>query len=229
MTSAIIVAAGKGTRMGPGIDKLFLELNGQPIVAHTWRRFDQAGCIDEIVLVVRDGMQTAFAVLAQEYQFRKKFRLVVGGKERQDSVWNGVEALSPAAEIVAVQDAARPCTNHELIAATIEAAKETGAAVAAQPVTDTIKESGDGKTIERTLDRARLWAVQTPQTFRVEIIRRALAEVRRRGLLVTDDTAACELIGQPVRLVVSVQPNPKVTRPEDLPWIETLLSSGRFL
>lgn len=229
MTSAIIVAAGKGTRMGPGTDKLFLELNGQPIVAHTWRRFDQAGCIDEIVLVVRDGMQTAFTALAQEYQFRKKFRLVVGGKERQDSVWNGVEALSPAAEIVAIQDAARPCTSHELIAATIEAAKETGAAVAAQPVTDTIKESGDGKTIERTLDRARLWAVQTPQTFRVEIIRRALAEVRRRGLLVTDDTAACELIGQPVRLVVSVQPNPKVTRPEDLPWIETLLSSGRFL
>jgi 2-C-methyl-D-erythritol 4-phosphate cytidylyltransferase len=111
-----------------------------------------------------------------------------------------------------------------LIAATVEAARETGAAVAAQPVTDTIKESGDGKLIERTLDRSRLWSVQTPQTFRLDIIRRALAEVRRKNLLVTDDTAACELIGQPVRLVVTAQPNPKVTRPEDLAWIEALLS-----
>ena len=225
MVSAIIVAAGKGTRMGPQADKLFLELGGCPIVAHTWRRFDEAECIDELLLVVREGMQAAFAELAEKHRFRKKFALVAGGKERQDSVWNGLEALSPGTEIVAIQDAARPCTSQALIAATIAAARETGAAVAAQAVTDTIKESRDGKLIERTLDRCRLWAVQTPQTFRVEIIRRALSEVRRRGLLVTDDTAACELIGQPVRLVLSAQPNPKVTRPEDLPCVEALLRS----
>jgi 2-C-methyl-D-erythritol 4-phosphate cytidylyltransferase len=223
MISAIIVAAGQGTRMGPKVDKLFLELNGCPIVAHTWRRFDEAAGINEIVLVVRDGMQVAFTDLAEKYGFRKPFRLAVGGKERQDSVWNGLEALSPSAEIVAIQDAARPCTSPALIAATVAAAKATGAAVAAQAVTDTIKESRDGKLIERTLDRTQLWAVQTPQTFRVEIIRRALSEVRRRGLLVTDDTAACELIGQPVRLVTSAQPNPKVTRPEDLASVEAVL------
>ena len=225
MTSAIIVAAGKGTRMGPKVDKLFLELDGCPIVAHTWRRFDEAGCIDEIVLVVRDSSQAAFKEIAERHRFRKRFALVVGGKDRQDSVWNGLEALSPGAEIVAIQDAARPCTSQALIAATVAAARETGAAVAAQAVTDTIKESRDGKLIERTLDRSRVWAVQTPQTFRVEIIRRALSEVRQRGLLVTDDTAACELIGQPVRLVVSAEPNPKVTRPEDLPGVEALLRS----
>jgi 2-C-methyl-D-erythritol 4-phosphate cytidylyltransferase len=223
MVSAIIVAAGKGSRMGAQVDKLFLELDGLPIVAHTWRRFDEAGCIEEIVLVIRDGMQTAFAALAEKHRFRKPFRLVVGGNERQDSVWSGLEGLSPGAEIVAIQDAARPCTSHGLIAATVAAARETGAAVAAQPVTDTIKQSGDGKLIERTLDRARLWAVQTPQTFRVDIIRRALAAVRQRGLLVTDDTAACELIGQPVQLVLSPEPNPKVTRQEDLPLVEALL------
>ena len=223
MISAIIVAAGKGSRMGPNVDKLFLELDGCPIVAHTWRRFEEAGCIEEIQMVVREGRQAAFAVLAEKYQFRKKFRLVAGGEERQESVWNGLAALSPGTELVVIQDAARPCTSQTLIAATIEAAREVGAAVAAQPVTDTIKESGDGRTIERTLDRTRLWAVQTPQTFRVEIIRRALSEVRRRGLLVTDDTAACELIGQPVRLVVGRQPNPKVTCPEDLPCVEGLL------
>jgi 2-C-methyl-D-erythritol 4-phosphate cytidylyltransferase len=223
MVSAIIVAAGKGTRMGPKVDKLFLELDGCPIVAHTWRRFDEAGCIDEIVLVVRDSSQAAFKEIAERLRFRKRFALVVGGIERQDSVWNGLEALSPGAEIAAIQDAARPCTSQALIAATVAAARETGAAVAAQPVTDTIKESRDGKFIDRTLDRSRLWAVQTPQTFRVEIIRRALSEVRQRGLLVTDDTAACELIGQPVQLVVSAEPNPKVTRPEDLRYVEAVL------
>ncbi|MCX6927986.1 MAG: 2-C-methyl-D-erythritol 4-phosphate cytidylyltransferase [Verrucomicrobia bacterium] len=225
MISAIIVAAGQGTRMGPRIDKLFLDLAGCPIVAHTWRRFEEADCIDEIIMVIRDGMQSAFRDLAREHKFSKKFALIGGGKERQDSVWNGLQALSPGTEIVAIQDAARPCTSQALIAATIAAARATGAAVAAQAVTDTIKESANGKLIERTLDRSRLWAVQTPQTFRVEIILRALAEVRRRGLLVTDDTAACELIAQPVQLVLSPQPNPKVTRPEDLPCVEALLRS----
>jgi 2-C-methyl-D-erythritol 4-phosphate cytidylyltransferase len=225
MVSAIIVAAGKGTRMGLQVDKLFLELDGCPIVAHTWRRFDETPCIDALLLVVREGMQAAFAELAEKHRFRKKHAIVAGGKERQDSVWNGLEALPPGAEIVAIQDAARPCTSPALITATVAAARETGAAVAAQHVTDTIKESSDGKLIERTLDRSRLWAVQTPQTFRVEIIRRALSEVRQRGLLVTDDTAACELIGQPVQLVLSTQPNPKVTRPEDLPCVEALLRS----
>jgi 2-C-methyl-D-erythritol 4-phosphate cytidylyltransferase len=112
-----------------------------------------------------------------------------------------------------------------LIAATIQAARETGAAVAAQQVTDTIKETLDGKVIARTVDRSKLWAVQTPQTFRLEVIRCALAEVRKKNLHVTDDTAACELIGQPVRLVPGAEPNPKVTRPEDLPFIELLLKS----
>ena len=223
MISAIIVAAGKGTRMGSKVDKLFLELDGCPIVAHTWRRFEEAGCIDEIVMVVRDGMQSAFKEIAERHRFRKRFALVVGGKERQDSVWNGLAALPPNAEIVAIQDAARPCTSQALIAATVAAARETGAAVAAQAVTDTIKESRDGKLIERTLDRSRLWAVQTPQAFRVEIIRRALSEVRQKGLVVTDDTAACELIGQRVQLVVSADPNPKVTRPEDLRYVEAVL------
>jgi 2-C-methyl-D-erythritol 4-phosphate cytidylyltransferase len=226
MTSAIIVAAGKGTRMGLNSDKLFLEIHGRPVIAHTWQTFDHSKCIDEIILVIRDGTQTAFTELAQKCKFTKRFVLVAGGVERQDSVWNGLGALSAGSAIVAIQDGARPCTSESLIAATIEAARETGAAVAAQPMTDTIKESDDGKIIERTLDRSHLWAVQTPQTFRVEIIRRALSEVRREGVVVTDDTAACELIGQPVRLVVGKGPNPKVTRPEDLPYIEVLLKSS---
>ncbi len=225
MVSAVIVAAGKGTRMGPNVDKLFLLVRGKPVVAHTWRRFEEAVCIDEVVVVVREGMQGAFTDLAKQEDFRKPFRLVRGGAERQDSVWNGLGAVSRATEIVAIQDGARPCTSEALISGTVKAAREVGAAVAAQPVTDTIKESADGRTIDRTVDRSKLWAVQTPQTFRLEVIRRALERVRQQGLQVTDDTAACEFIGQPVRLVIGSQPNPKVTRPEDLLYIESLLAS----
>lgn len=223
MTSAIIVAAGKGTRMGLAQDKLFLEVAGCPVVAHTWRRFDSGRCIDEIILVVRDDMRETFTELARQFSFSKPFRFATGGKERQDSVWNGLQALSSNCEIVAIQDAARPCTSESLIEATIAAARAGGAAVAAQPITDTIKGSSDGKTIAEHLDRSRLWAVQTPQTFRVEIIRRALAAVREKNLHVTDDTAACELIGQPVQLVSDRAPNPKVTVPEDLFYIESVL------
>lgn len=223
MTSAIIVAAGRGTRMGPNIDKLFLEVSGAPVVAHTWERFDDAECIDEIILVVRDGLQSAFEELAATLELQKPYRFVAGGKERQDSVWNGLQALSASAEIVAIQDAARPCATADLIEATVDAARQSGAAVAAQRVIDTIKQSDDGQIIAQHLDRSRLWAVQTPQTFRVEVIRKALAAVREKGLLVTDDTAACELIGQPVRLIESSRPNPKVTVSSDLHFIELLL------
>jgi len=223
LNSAIIVAAGRGTRMGPNIDKLFLEVSGAPVVAHTWERFDETESIDEVILVIREGMKSAFEELAATLELEKPFRFATGGKERQDSVWNGLQALSPAADIVAIQDGARPCTPAELIEATIDAARRTGAGVAARRVSDTIKQSDDGKIIARHLDRSRLWAVQTPQTFRVEIIRRALAAVREKGLVVTDDTAACELIGQPVQLVESRKPNPKVTVPADLSYIELLL------
>ncbi len=223
MNSVVIVAAGKGTRMGPDIDKLFLPLAGLPVVAHTWRQFDQSPVVDEIVVVVRAGMESAFEELARQIPCQKPWRLTIGGAERQDSVWNGLQALSPQACLVAIQDGARPCTSATLIADTFAAARETGAAVAAQRVTDTLKESADGAIISRTVDRSRLWSVQTPQTFRVEIIRQAIATVRREGLVLTDDTAACELIGQPVRLVAGLAPNPKVTVTADLPYVEYLL------
>jgi 2-C-methyl-D-erythritol 4-phosphate cytidylyltransferase len=224
MVTAIIVAAGKGTRMGPNVDKLFLPIGKRPLIGHTWQRIDSAPEIDHIVMVVREGMQSTFSKLASELDLKKQFSLVAGGKERQDSVWNGLEALPPATEIVVIQDAARPCTSRDLISNTVARARKGGAAVAAQRVTDTIKESDDGQIITRNIDRSKLWAVQTPQTFRKEVIQRALEAVRQRGLAITDDTAACELIGQQVELVESSAPNPKATSPADLPFIEMLLS-----
>ncbi len=223
MTSAIIVAAGRGTRMGPDVDKLFLEVSGRPVVAHTWKRFDATPGIDDLVLVVRAGLETAFHDLAASLQLTKPFQIVAGGRERQDSVWNGLAALPEQTDVVAIQDGARPCTSTSTITATVEAARAHGAAVAAQRVTDTIKTSDDGRTVQGHLDRSRLWAVQTPQAFRVSIIRQALAAVRDQGRVVTDDTAACELIGQTVHLVEAPEPNPKVTVPSDLPYVELLL------
>jgi 2-C-methyl-D-erythritol 4-phosphate cytidylyltransferase len=223
MIAAIIVAAGQGTRMGPKVNKLFVEINGLPLVAHAWLTYDHAADIEEIILVIRAGLEDQFIKLGETIAARKTFRLVAGGEHRQDSVWQGLQALSPGVELVAIHDGARPCVTHQLITATLAAARECGAGVAAQRVTDTVKETNDGQYIARHLDRSRLWAVQTPQSFRVDIIRRALAEVRSRHLQVTDDTAACELVGQRVRLVESRSPNPKATTPADLQYIELLL------
>lgn len=223
MNSVILVAAGRSTRMGGQVDKLWLPVAGRPLIAHVWERFDRCAAVDEIVLVTRPESQPRFLQLAQQIQTTKPFRFAPGGPRRQDSVWNGLQAVAPTADLVAVQDAARPCTPPDLIRACYEAARRTGAAVAAQPLTDTIKESLDGRFVSRTLDRARLWAVQTPQAFQTPILRRALQEAQSRGVEITDDTAACELIGQPVELVVHPAPNPKLTRPEDLPLLEWLL------
>jgi 2-C-methyl-D-erythritol 4-phosphate cytidylyltransferase len=136
-----------------------------------------------------------------------------------------LQALGPGREVVAIHDGARPCVSQELIEQCVRAAKDFGAAVAAQRVSDTVKESDDGATIARTIDRSKLWAVQTPQAFRLSVIRKAIAAARERGLNLTDDTAACELMGQPVKLVESKGPNPKVTVPGDLKLIEFILKA----
>ena len=223
MVAAVIVAAGSGARMGEGTDKLFLELAGRPVVGHTWARFDGLPEIDEIVLVVRDGRQGEFIELGAALSVAKPHRIVEGGAERQDSVWNGLMAVSSGVDIVAIQDGARPCTDAGLIVRTIDAARETGAAVAAGRVTDTIKEVDEDGFVARHINRELLRAVQTPQAFQLRVIRHALEAVRDKERHVSDDTAACELIGQTVKLVESSIPNPKVTTASDLPWIEQLL------
>ena len=224
MVTAIIVAAGRGTRMGPNIDKLFLDVAGRPVIAHTWSAFDSSPDIDQIVIVVRAGMESAFEDIGRKLGTRLPYRLAEGGAERQDSVWNGLQAVSAQSALVAIHDGARPCVTHEVISQCLRAAKDFGAAVAAQRVTDTIKESDDGVSITRTIDRSKLWAVQTPQAFQTRILRQAITAAREQRLNLTDDTAACELIGQPVTLIECKQPNPKVTMPGDLPLIESLLS-----
>lgn len=223
MVTAVIVAAGRGTRMGSSVDKIFLELAGRPVVLHTWLAFDSCEEIDHVIIVIRKEAKATFEALARDAALTKPYTFVAGGDERQDSVWNGLDSVPSSTEIVAIQDAARPCTSHETIRKTIEAARQHGAAVAASLVTDTIKESTDGETISGHLDRNHLRAVQTPQTFQIEVIRRAISGARQNNKIFTDDTSACAAIGQSVLLVVGSDPNPKVTVPADLPQIEQLL------
>ena len=209
--------------MGRG-DKMFLDIAGLPLLGHTWRRFDLLSVADEIILVTRDDVRPALEDLAKRIDTQKPWQLVAGGVERQDSVWNGVNATTAESEIIAIQDGARPCTPLAAIQLALVTAREMGAAVLARRLADTLKR-GDGEgQIVGTVDRENLWAVQTPQVFRREIILAALVKVRDEGLSITDDTAACEALGQSVKLVECDQPNPKATTPADLPYIESLLA-----
>ena len=222
MASAVIVAAGRGKRMGS--DKLFLEVGGLPVVGHAWKRFDAHPDIEEVVLVVRPDNRSAFEKLAVRLGLKRPYILADGGAERQDSVLNGLQAVRADAGIVAIHDGARPCTDELTISDTIAAARKQGAAVAASAVVDTLKLADGALNISRHIDRTHLWAVQTPQVFRREIISEAMNAVREQHAPVTDDTAACELSGQAVALVPSHALNPKVTTPADLPLVEFLLS-----
>ena len=209
--------------MGRG-DKMFLDIAGLPLLGHTWRRFDLFSEADEIILVTRDDARPLLEDLAKRIDAQKPWQLVAGGAERQDSVWNGVNATAAGSEIVAIQDGARPCTPLAATQLAVATAREMGAAVLAGRLADTLKR-GDGEgQIVGTVDRKNLWAVQTPQVFRREIILAALAKVRDEGLSITDDTAACEALGQAVKLIECDQPNPKATTPADLPYIESLLA-----
>jgi len=220
IAGAIIVAAGSGTRMA-GADKLFTEVAGQPLLAHAIAPFQECASIERIVLVMAPLNLKRGRDLVERYGFTKAIALVKGGERRQDSVRLGLEALG-GCEYVAVHDGARPLATPELIARGLEAARETGAAAPALPIADTVKEAGPNGIVLRTLDRSRLWAVQTPQVFRYELLLRAHREITAD---VTDDAAMVESLGEPVRLFEGSRANIKVTTVEDLTLIKALTAA----
>ena len=218
--AAIIVAAGSGERMG-ATDKLFAPLAGRPLLAHTLAAFQQCPAVDRIVLVMAEANLERGRELAHVHGFDKVVGFCVGGPRRQDSVRLGLEALGPC-EWVAVHDGARPLVTPGLILRAFEAARESGAAVPAVPLADTIKEAGPEGFVERTLDRSRLWGAQTPQVFRYELLARAHREVTAD---VTDDAAMLEALDLPVKLFPGERTNIKVTTPDDLRLAEALLAA----
>ncbi len=217
MNSAIIVAAGKSERMGSNTDKAFLNLGPKPVVAWSLLAFEQCQDIDQIVLVVRKDQVLAAKSVVQMFGISKVRSVVAGGGRRQDSVLNGMGELDPDARVVVVHDGARPCVTPELISETIKSAKRNGCGVAAARVWDTVKYVERGMTVDHTVDRTKLWSVQTPQAFNAELLKRAYRAVAEQGVTVTDEASAVELIGESVRLVEWMRPNLKITTADDLP------------
>jgi 2-C-methyl-D-erythritol 4-phosphate cytidylyltransferase len=223
MNTVILVAAGKSERMGSNTDKAFLSLGPRPVVAWSLLAFEQCSEIDHIILVVRKDQVLAAKSVGQMFGISKLRHIVAGGARRQDSVQNGMKEMDPETRVVIVHDAARPCVTSELIGETIKSAKRNGCGVAACRVWDTIKYIDRGTTVDHTVDRTKLWAVQTPQAFKVELLQRAYRAVEEQKVTVTDEAGAVELIGEPVRLVEWPRTNIKITTAEDLPLAAAVL------
>ncbi len=219
-TAAILLAAGHGRRMqGAVTDKVLAPLAGRPVFAHSAAAFMASGIADYYVVVYRDQRQ----MLALTACAPTPSALVRGGRERQDSVMQALAALPDDIAHVFIHDCARPLIRPEQLLALHKIVRREHAAVLAHRVTDTIKEhSGEGRL--RTLDRARLWAMETPQVFARDLIVRAYAQVAARDLRVTDDAAAVEQLRHPIALLENPHPNPKLTTPADLAWLEFLLA-----
>ncbi len=223
MNSAIIAAAGSGSRFGAEKPKQFLEIAGKPLIFHTLDRFENCHLIDEIVLVLSSDEIENFQNLHKNYSYTKLNKIIAGGKTRAESVFRGLQALNENCETVAVHDGARPLVSIEEIAQTIEKAKETGAACLTAKVTDTIKKIADGKIIA-TIDRETLRRALTPQCFQIEILRRAF-ENTDLSEAVTDECFLVEKAGFEIAAVDGSAKNIKITTPEDFVQAEMILKS----
>ena len=216
---AVIVAAGSASRMG-GIDKVMAPLGGEPMVVRTVRQFQNCDAIREIVIVTRADLLIPISDLC--HGFDKVKAVVVGGNSRDESVWQGLNALSDKVKLVAVQDGARPFADWQLIDRVVRCANSYGAAAPAIPVKDTIK-IVKGGIVASTPDRSELQAVQTPQVFDFDLLRGALQKAKADGAAITDDCSAVERLGMSVRIVAGDEKNIKITTPLDLKIAELLL------
>ena len=226
MNVAIVVAAGKGTRLGGNRPKQFLELDGVPVIIHTLRQFERCLEIKEVVVVLPVEATDDFPALARNFGLQKPSRVVAGGATRAQSVQRGL-AVAGEAELVAVHDGVRPFVTPEEIDQVVVAARATGAAILVAPVADTIKEIKDERVVS-TQSRSTLRRALTPQCFRFDILKRAyeqLAEVEAEGVEVTDDSLLVERLGVEIAAVEGSARNIKITREEDLVWAEAILKS----
>jgi 2-C-methyl-D-erythritol 4-phosphate cytidylyltransferase len=222
----ILPAAGQGKRMGAGKNKLLLELNGIPVLMHTLRVFEQDEACRGIILAIHPQDEMEFQALVTKYQISKVIRLVPGGKERQDSIYNALKSVETDG-IILVHDAARPFIQKEHIHRLTEMAAETGAAILGVPAKDTIKKVQDGAVVE-TVERSSLWAVQTPQAFRILLLLEAYNKAEKDHFLGTDDASLVERLNYPVAMVEGDYDNIKLTTPEDLYFAEAILKKRGF-
>ena len=229
---AVIVAGGKGRRMGKPEKKQYLHIDGVPILSRTLRLFDQCDLVNASVLVIPEKDETFCRTqIIGSHDFTKPIFIAYGGNQRQDSVFRGLETVKKKAvsfddTIVLIHDGVRPFVPRELIADCIQGAIRHGACVPGKKITDTIKRVGTQNQILKTIDRNNLYSIQTPQAFRSGVLWEAFAYADENNLSGTDDAALVEYLGRTVKIVQGVKANIKITTPEDLAFAEFLISQN---
>ena len=219
--SAVIVAAGSSQRMGN--DKIFAALGGLPVLVRSIRAFEEAGSVDEIIVVTREEKLQMVADLIKKYDLGKVSKVIIGGKTRVESCLAGVSEADHRAELIAIHDGARPLVSQRIIRDTIRAADEFYAAVPVVRSTDTLKVLDEKGVVTGSVDRETIFRVQTPQVFRADLIKGALTEAMKRGLPITDDCSAMELMGIRTHTVEGDEDNLKLTTPRDMVLAEAIL------
>lgn len=220
-TSAVILAAGNGTRFGSKVKKQFVDILGEPCIVRTVRAFEQCEFIDEIILV---GDTEILSDIFQKYSFKKIAMIVGGGETRQESALLGFDSVSDRASFVAVHDGARCLVTPDIIEKTVKAAYKNRAAAAGHRSEDTVKICDRDDMIESTQDRDKTWLVQTPQVFMCDIYRVAAYMAKQDEIAVTDDCMMCERLGFGIKLVECGRENIKLTKPEDLELCEAIIA-----
>ena len=224
--SAIILCAGSSTRFSnDGTSKQLVEVNGQPVIYRTIKAFEETDSVGEIVLVVRKEDADEFKALVCENGFKKVSCIVIGGETRQSSALRGFKNVSEKARLVAIHDGARCLVTPEIIEAVIKEADKYKAATAATKVTDTVKLADKNGFISKTVDRAYLWNVQTPQVFETKLYRVCAYNAKARGIEATDDCMLIESAGYKVKLVDTGKDNIKITVRDDIALAEQILMS----
>ena len=225
IAAALIPAAGRGRRMGCGVEKQFMQVAGKPLLAHTLARFEAAPSIDRVVVIVPPGREAYCAeeIVAME-GLRKVTRIVAGAETRQRSVTAGFRCVGANVDVVVIHDGARPFVSPLLIQTSINLAYQHGSAVVAIPESDTLKRVAVDGTVVETVDRQHLWRAQTPQAFQRSILERALAHAEEQALDATDEASLVESLSWPIRIVPGSIWNFKVTTPDDLRLAKILLT-----
>ncbi len=225
-TAAIIPAAGAGILMRSDIPKTFLGLQDKPVLAHTLQAMEGCPEIDSVVVVIAaEYVEKCRRDIVGRYGFKKVTQVVAGGRERQDSVYNGLQAVPPETEIVAVHDGARPLVTPALLSLSVQEARRCGAVLVGVPLKDTVKEVSEAGIVLSTLKRERLWAAQTPQTFRYDLLKSALDNARQSGFFFFFEASLVERLGHPVKIIPGTSLNLKITVPEDMILAEAILNS----
>lgn len=223
---AVVPAGGRGARMGHEVPKQFLQLGDVPLLVHALRVLESSPVIHAIVMVVPENdVSYCRHKLVPQFALSKIHHVVSGGASRQDSVWNGLQAVDACAGIVVIHDAVRPFVTGTMVQEVVDRARTHGAAVVAVPIRDTVKRVTRDGVIETTLDRQSLWVAQTPQAFKTGLLRDAHRLSRQRGVAATDDAFLVEQLGHEVSIVNGSTDNVKMTCPEDLAVGEAMLSA----